>query len=376
MSQMGDGMHGIGYDSGVTRRGMLMLGAGALFSGFVGSRSRWGIVDPYAGVDWGRHIRCKANFHTHTTMSDGGAQPADVIDLYAKMGYGALALTDHDTVGPKTDRKGPDRHKTTWPWQAFGREPEEAGMVAIEGNEISRLHHTGSFFCDYGDANVASEEDAVREIGVRNGLAMLFHPGRYSDKKTVEWYVKMYRTFPHLFGMEIYNCGDRYSQDRVLWDTVLTRLVAERPVWGFSNDDMHNPALHAGHNWNVMLVPELTSGALRRAMEGGVSFYVFAPEGHNGPPPPEIRAVSVDRCEGVISLDVTGHKRVEWISEGRKVHEGASINLDELDMLGSYVRATVYSASGGPLIGTQPFVLCARPRLSAAKSSCVRSGGN
>lgn len=354
-------MKGVRKNACVSRREMLKLGAGALFAGCVSSGCRWNIDDPYAGVDWGRHLRCKANFHTHTTMSDGGGAPADVIDLYAKMGYGALALTDHDTVGPKTDRKGPDRHKTTWPWQAFGRVPEEVGMVAIEGNEVSNIHHTGSFFCDYGDAAVTSEESAVREIGKRGGLAMLFHPGRYSDKKTLDWYVEMYRTFPHLFGMEIYNCGDRYSQDRVLWDEVLTRLVAERPVWGFSNDDMHNVAVHAGRNWNVMLVPELTAGAVRRAMEGGVSFYVFAPEGHKGPPPPEIRAVAVDRRAGVIRLDVSGHERVEWVSEGRKVSEGESVKLAEVQMLGGYIRATVYAASGGPVIGTQPFILRASP---------------
>ncbi len=271
-----------------------------------------------------------------------------MVDLYADLGYGVLALTDHDTV-----RGG----QTTWPWQSFGRDPAALGMVAVEGNEISRLHHLGSLFNDYGDAKVESESAAIAEIGRRHGLSIMHHPGRYD--RTIDWYVALFHANPHLLGLEIYNQGDRYPVDRDTWDKVLSRLIHERPVWAFSGDDMHKPGEHLGRNWNVLLLPELTPEAVRRTMIAGTFFYVYAPQGHAGPPVPVIRAIRVDREQGVIELDVAGESRIEWVSGGKVVSEGARIELSTLSGLGAYVRATVYTDADGPLIGTQPFRLIA-----------------
>jgi predicted metal-dependent phosphoesterase TrpH len=180
-------------------------------------------------------------------MSDGSGTPQVVIDRYHALGYTILALTDEDTMGTEC---------TTWPWQAFDRDPETLAMVAIEGNEISRVDNIGSYFNDYGDADIDSEDAVIKEIGRRGGLAVLFHPGRYT--KPMKWYLKMYRAYPHLIALEIYNLGDRYPNDRKTWDAILTDIGTERPVWGVSNDDMHNPRTQLGRNWNIMLLPELS----------------------------------------------------------------------------------------------------------------------
>ena len=92
------------------------------------------VVNPYEAVDWDHHDRHRGNFHTHTTESDGKVEPAEVIDRYHARDYDTLALTDHN--------------KATWPWTAFGRDPEALGMVAVPGNELSRHHHTLSLFSD------------------------------------------------------------------------------------------------------------------------------------------------------------------------------------------------------------------------------------
>lgn len=42
-----------------------------------------------------RKTRFKVNLHTHTTNSDGGYTPQEIVDLYRDKGYDALALTDH-----------------------------------------------------------------------------------------------------------------------------------------------------------------------------------------------------------------------------------------------------------------------------------------
>lgn len=343
----------------VSAAAALLLAVVAL-TGCARATPEWEIHNPYAAVDWERHQQYKANFHTHTTMSDGGGDPETVIDRYAELGYAVLALTDHDTISPRREPDDPDRHRTTWPWESFGRDPAALGMVAVEGNEISRLHHIGSYFNDYGDAGLPSEEAAFEEIGRRGGLAVLFHPGRYD--KSVDWYAGMYRSYPHLIGLEIYNQGDRYPDDRRTWDAILAEIVAERPVWGFSNDDMHSLSRHLGRNWNVLVLPELTEERVRRAMEEGVFFYVYAPEGHEGPEPAAIRSVLVDERRGRIGIEAAGHDRIEWISGGATVHEGDSVDLSEVADIAGYVRAVIHAAEGEAVVGTQPFRVAPRTR--------------
>ena len=321
-----------------------ILVVAAVLTGCASRGAEWNIQNPYAGVDWMRYQQHKGNFHTHTTMSDGSGRPQEVIDRYHALGYTILALTDHDTIG--TECK-------TCPWPAFDRYPEALGMVTIEGNEISRVHHIGSYFNDYGDADVDSEDAVIKEIGRRGGLAVLFHPGRYT--KPVEWYLEMYRAYPQLIGFEIFNQGDRYPHDRKTWDAILTDIVTERPVWGFSNDDMHNPSTELGCNWNIILLPELSPEWVRRAMENGMFFFVYAPNGHGGPTPPLIESIAVDRQNGTIHIDATGHERIDWISKGKIVHNGDRVNLFEVQGLGGYIRAEIHAANGGPIVGTQPF---------------------
>lgn len=122
------------------------------------------IDNPYQHVDGTRDRQYKANLHTHTNRSDGREEPAKVIDLYREQGYSVLTITDHDILGPNGGEKDPKRQQTTWPWQVFGRDPQALDMVAIEGNEITRTHHIGSYFNDYGDADVKSEHQALKKL--------------------------------------------------------------------------------------------------------------------------------------------------------------------------------------------------------------------
>ncbi len=171
----------------------------------------------------------------------------------------------------------------------------------------------------------------------------------------VDWYTGMYRNYPHLIGIEIYNQGDRYPGDRKTWEAILTEIATERPVWGFSNDDMHDPKTQLGRNWNIMLLPELSSEWVRRGMKDGMFFFVYAPHGHDGPIPPVIKSITVNSQKGTIHIDVSDYESIEWISEGKVVHRGDHVSLGELPRLGGYIRAVIHAAVSGSIVGTQPF---------------------
>jgi len=339
----------------------------------VGCQPWWDIQNPYAGVDWNNDHRYKANFHTHTTHSDGRMNPQTVVDKYHELGYKILAITDHNEV--------------TYPWTSFAemeasegsykrlekdqleekeigyenRDPKQLGMLAIQGNELSKHHHMGSFFNDHNGTE--TEEESLKAVAAKNGFTMLFHPGRYTGREpgkyNTDWYISLLKRYNHLIGIEIYNQGDRYSNPRPtpreLYDAILSQMMPERPVWAYSNDDMHHGA-KLGRNWNVLLLPELTEAWVRNGMREGRSFYVYSPLGHNGIELPQINEIIVKNRKGLIEMDVTGHDSIRWISEGEIIHLGEKLLFKEIPNIGNYVRAEIFGA-GNSIVGTQPFGL-------------------
>lgn len=344
-----------------------VLLTGVLILIIAGCQPKWNIQDPYAEVDWNNHEWYKANFHTHTTCSDGRMNPHTVVDKYYELGYSILALTDHNNV--------------TYPWTSFSemeasdaslkrleneeleesdveyedRDPQKMGMLAIQGNELSRHHHMGSYFSNHNDTK--TEEESLKATAAKNGLVMFNHPGRYtrrdSVKYSVDWYVDFLQRYNHLIGIEIYNQGDRYPNDRELYDAILSRMMPDRPVWAYSNDDMHHSGT-LGQNWNLMVLPELTEEWVRKGMQQGRSFYIYSPSGHNGPELPQIQEVKVNNRKGLIEINAIGYDSIRWISDGEVVHRGGQLLLKDQYGIEKYVRAEIFGP-GNSIIGTQPF---------------------
>jgi len=57
----------------------------------------------YMYIDRYGKTRYKINLHTHTTLTDGRATPAEVVKRYRSMGYDAIALTDHWFFGAEDE---------------------------------------------------------------------------------------------------------------------------------------------------------------------------------------------------------------------------------------------------------------------------------
>ena len=51
-------------------------------------------------------MKFKVNLHTHTTFSDGKNTPTEMVEAYKELGYGAVAITDHDVFTPPPDVEG------------------------------------------------------------------------------------------------------------------------------------------------------------------------------------------------------------------------------------------------------------------------------
>jgi len=342
---------------------LVLFGVGSiLLTGRPASaQSKVVVFNPYEDVDWEAQHR-KGNFHTHTTESDGAQDPSTVIGGYHAHGYDVLAITDHNHL--------------TWPWQDYGRNPEQLGMIPVPGNELSQHNHNLSLFSEYPapirDSSTGRLHTSIREVRDAGGLNVLAHPGRYWEPgqnrvpdDALAKYMGLFYRYDALVGMEVHNQTNRYPWDRRLWDALLEELMPERPVWGLANDDSHGEH-HIGLNATWFPLRSMDRGTVREALENG-QFYFSTVTTHpeqwqDLDRTPRITDVAYDRGGNTLTLTaevggvpVEGHQ-VRWISnQGEVVAEGTSIDLNEVHGLTSYLRAEIRSE--GALTYTQPFGL-------------------
>jgi len=316
------------------------------------------VNNPYDGVVWEEFIQHKASLHVHTTASDGKLHPHEIVDRYRRLGYTILAITDHDYMNK-------NKNRMTFPWEQFkemvtsknarglfeSRIPEKIGMLAVKGNELSLHHHTGSYFNEFeGSDSIETSLSRITEI---KGIAVLFHPGRYKNQYSFDWYLRLFKKFPVLVGIEVYNQGNRYPDDRIMWDSMLVKFMPDRPIWGFSNDDAHKEE-HIGRNYNVFLLQNLSLNSFREAMEKGRFYFIYSPDGCDGKPA-RIKKITVDTSKGTIKIEASDCERIEWISQGIVAETGNEISYRNNEKINGYLRSALYGIDGKSITETQPF---------------------
>lgn len=294
-------------------------------------------LNPYENVNWNSWGQYKANFHTHTTQSDGDNSPAEVIDDYFSADYKILSITDHNTV--------------TWPWTRYNRDPNRLGMLAVRGDEFSRSHHVNGFF-DF-TVNRADHADGIKNVQQQGGLCHFNHPLRYNSARDWDWYVPWYEQYPACVGIEAIN---RRVQAHALWDNINENFYAQRNklVWGYANDDMHDRS-ELFRSFQFMLMPSLSENALRASKKSGAFYFCHEPGGSGEARVPRIARIAVDNQTQTITITPQSQnlKSIEWVGPGTKtVCNGATFNFSNYPK-GSFVRAELHGNSGSCY--TQPF---------------------
>lgn len=195
----------------------------------------------------------KGNLHVHSTRSDGGKTPGELVALYAGAGYDFIALTDHWVAGAPDDL------------------PRPSPLVVIDGVEIDGDDATGAPFhvvcigCRGGIERSMGLEAGMAEARRQGAVFVLAHPlwtGNSAEDAG-----------RHLFdGVEAYNHIAEWlngkSSGAFHWD----RMLDLRPdVFGAAVDDAHiNPA-HPLWNggWVHVDAPSPTPEALVAAIRAG-----------------------------------------------------------------------------------------------------------
>lgn len=269
----------------------------------------------------------KGNLHAHTTNSDGTLSPQEVVDLYANDGYHFLMLSDHDTIT--------DAHRLN-----------DRSLTLIRGYEItSRGSHMLHVQADGVLQPTPDRQPMIDAIVARGGLAIMNHPNwgenfmhcRQEELEELTGYS----------GVEIYNGVSERAEGAALatdrWDMLLSR---GRVVWGYGNDDLHEPA-DFGLAWNMVFAEDASAPSILKALRTG-GFYVSTGVC--------IERIAVhDDCIEIESRDTQCFRVVRDHGMILSTVEGSRLRYVVPDTFPlSYVRVECYGA-GTRMAWTQPF---------------------
>jgi len=314
-------------------------------------------VSPYKDIKWETVIRAKAQFHSHTTQSDGELTPAELVDLYSGAGFDVLAITDH--------------WKATYPWENFDINTNASGMLPIQGAEPShkgpRQHHVVSLFSNVTGKD-SEFEQTLSIIDLVGGLASFAHPARSAERNNNETadYIYFLDNYRQIYGIDIFtratfNDPERWPINTKLYSEIIMHYGTPenkgwRPVWMTSTDDLHKiEDLNQG--FQIQLVDTLNRDNIYDSLKDGKFFWVAnAPEEQ----PPLIKSVQFKGSK--ITVRAEGCDQIDWHFNDKVVHTGKSFDaLKNATEDVFYVYFTAYTSDfsvegkTGSLVGSQPF---------------------
>ena len=209
--------------------------------------------------------RYKVNLHAHSTDSDGARSPDEVMELYRRNGYDALAITDH--------------------WCMCHSTPPD-GLTLISGVEyhtgthdsLSEIYHIlGLGLKNAPDLKYgAPAAEIVQAIHNSGGIAVLAHPA---------WSLNTPEQLLALDGIdatEIYNTVSGAHNSRRPDSSLILDMVASRgkiyPL--LASDDAHYYTEDACKSFVMVRADEVSVEAIRDGLRCGDYYASQGPEIH------------------------------------------------------------------------------------------------
>ena len=283
----------------------------------------------------------KGNIHTHTTKSDGDADPEVVVRWFMEHDYDFLVLSDHN-------------HRTILDHEV------EGGPLMVPGEEVSARIDKGSIPIHingigitrvaepyHGDEIVDTIQRNVNAILGADGIASINHPNyQWAFDHTHVREVDGASLIEVFNGSPVTNNegGPGKFTAEEIWDGVLT---AGKPIFGVASDDSHHyfdfahDMLNPGRGWVVVEADELTVDAIVNVLASG-SFY-----SSTGVTLEELESTD-ERLSLTIEQYATCLYRTVFSGpDGRHLVEREGLEPTyEIQGDEGYVRATVYSSLG------------------------------
>ena len=289
----------------------------------------------------------KGNLHTHTTESDGDADPVWVANWFKEHGYDFLVLSDHN-------------HRTIL-------DQEIDGLLMVPGEEVTAqikmgetpIHITGigvTRVVEPTDGNdiVGTLQANVNSIREAGGIAQINHPNfRWAFDHTHISQVRgaslleVHNSHPQ---NNIYGAPGKPS-DEEIWDRVLS---SGRVLFGTATDDSHNyhdwhPSMsNPGRGWVMVAAKELSVSSIVEALTTGDFYFSTGVSLVSDVTTKTEITLEIEEEKDFIYKTIFSGQNGDVLSQSVGASATYKITGNE-----TYVRATIYSSSGGKA-WTQP----------------------
>jgi hypothetical protein len=229
----------------------------------------------------------RGNLHSHSTLSDGRIEPAEVFRIFREAGYHFVALTDHDRY-IRIEEYNTDAFLVLPGSERGGMQPDVqknlgVHLGAIEDPSVDvprRFAHLEQYAHPLIWEGWETVQWAIDDLKQHGNMVIFNHP---------EWSMN---TFAHLeavegyFAVEIYNQDCAYkvhnSYGTAYWDDLLRK---GRKVFGVATDDSHTYDEDAaiqdyGGGWVMVQAEKLSHTALATALKNGHFYSSTGPQIH------------------------------------------------------------------------------------------------
>lgn len=242
-----------------------------------------------------------ADFHMHSTFSDGKLTIPELVDLHGSLGFGAIAITDHlceseTLIGRAANYIGNTLTPATFPiyTEILKSEAERAWdryrMVVIPGYELTKNtvnNHRSAHLLALGATEYLPADgdplDLARAVRAQGALAIAAHPvsTRKMEKQTYHLWNRREELASELDAWEV-------ASGPYLFDEVMKSGL---PM--IANSDLH--AKKQMHSWKTLFEcerhPEAILDAIRKQELSFTFFEWTAEENHGNPIPARVPAL-------------------------------------------------------------------------------------
>ncbi|MCB0403578.1 MAG: hypothetical protein KDD51_02260 [Bdellovibrionales bacterium] len=238
------------------------------------------MADPIDGMKTRK--RFLGDFHVHSNLSDGRLPIAEVIDLYGRLGFGVIAITDHIAesrtyIGKAAAYLNQVLTPETFPkyMEILKEEGERAlkqyGMLVLPGFELSKnslSNHRSAHILGIGVTTYVEADgdplDLAAAIQAQGALAVAAHPvnTRKFEKQTYHLWDRRKELATAFDAWEV-------ASGPYLFDEVL-----ETPLPKIASSDLHKPSQMTSYKTVLECErhPEAILDAIRR-QEISFEFY-------------------------------------------------------------------------------------------------------
>ena len=275
----------------------------------------------------------RGNCHTHTLLSDGKADAAQIAQAYRREGYDFLVLTDHGRAQETLSGLGDDRFRVI---NGIELHPPTRGQRRGEPHHIVGIGVERSPAREWVEKATAAS--VIRWIEREGGVAVYAHP-YWSGHD-----LGPMREGKRASGVEVFNSTCEAQHGLGDSSVHLDQALSAGIRWtAFAVDDTHRPARDAFGGWIMVKAPALTQGAILDAIRKG-RFY--ATQG------PVIRSLRVSG--GIVRLTCSPVRKIVWHTEGhapavipkRGERSRARFALRRLAGRSGYLRLEIVDAFG------------------------------